>query len=87
MIYQYDNTANSNKGIGHLTRIVDGAALTDYTYDLQNTPRAILGASNGARPPVSKRLVACADSKKKSRALLRFHKLPSCSQIELNQRP
>ena len=35
MTYQYDNTANSNKGIGRLTRIVDGAALTDYTYDLQ----------------------------------------------------
>ena len=33
--------------------------------DHLNTPRAILGASNGARLPVSKRLVACADSKKK----------------------
>ena len=54
--------------------------------DRLNTPRAILEASNGA-PPVFKRLVACADSKNKSRALLRFLKLPSCSQIELNQRP
>ena len=32
--------------------------------DHLNTPGAILEASNGASPPVSKRLVACADSKK-----------------------
>ena len=49
--------------------------------DHLNTPRAILGASNGARLPVSKRRVACADSKKKSPALLRFLKLLSCSRI------
>ena len=32
VIYQYDNTVNGNKGIGRVTRMVDGAALTDYSY-------------------------------------------------------
>ena len=32
VIYQYDDTANGNKGIGRVTRMVDGAALTDYSY-------------------------------------------------------
>ena len=35
VIYQYDNTANGNQGIGRVTRMIDGAALTDYTYDIQ----------------------------------------------------
>ena len=35
VIYQYDSLANANKGIGRLTRMIDGAALTDYTYDIQ----------------------------------------------------
>ena len=34
VIYQYDSTANGTKGIGRLTRIVDGAALPDYSYDV-----------------------------------------------------
>ena len=49
--------------------------------DHLNTPRAILGASNGASPPYPSGSWHAQIPKSKSRALLRFLKLPSCSRI------
>ena len=62
------------------------AAIKDAgTYLIQvdhlNTPRAILGASNGASPPYPSGSWHAQIPKSKSRALLRFLKLPSCSRI------
>ncbi len=53
--------------------------------DHLNTPRAMLAASNGASPPYPSGSWHAQIPKNKSRALLRFLKLPSRSQIELNQ--
>ena len=85
LIGEYDNTGALITETIYLNDTPIAAIKAAGAYliraDHLNTPRAILGASNGARLPVSKRFVACADSKKKSRALLRFLKLLSCSRI------